>query len=235
MKLDLSRTAAALSLAIATGNAHAVLTSANTLSIANDAVMAYPTTSSAVAYVSSDGPLLDSFFTIFGSPLKSTVESQYAYLYNGASLTLNGSPQSNMATYSFYYAPGSFKTLGTGLSILSASGDTATVNMSGWTASWNSVPNITLGTLAWSSGYTSGVGNLTCTSGSGCAVGSAYTLTYTAAIPAGDPSGLGGTQFYLELHGTVGAVPEASTYAMMLTGLGMVAVAARRRKTCSAA
>jgi hypothetical protein len=230
MNFNLTRIASGIGMVIAAGSAQAVLTSTNTLSIANDAVMAYPNSSSSPAYISNNGPLPDSFFTIGGSAAKQTVETQYAFLYTGANLTLNGALQSNIASYSYYSAPGSFKTLGTGLSILSASGDTATVNMSGWTADWNGVLNIPVGTLAWSAGYSNGVGNLTCAAGSGCAVGSAYTLTYTATVPPGDPSSLGGVKYYLELHGEVGAVPEASTYAMMLAGLGLIGVVTHRRR-----
>lgn len=233
MKFALTRVAAAIGMVVATGSAQAVLTSANTLSIQVDAVT-IPVTTSAPAYVSSDGPMLDSFFTIGGLKTKQTVDTQYSYLYNGANLTLDGTIQSNIATLSFYSAPGGFETLGTGISILSASGDTATVNMSGWVADWNGVPNIPVGTLAWSAGYASGVGNITCAAGSGCATGSAYTLKYTATVPPGDPSSLGGTQFYLELHGTVGAVPEASTYGMMLAGLGLVGAMVRRGKCTKA-
>lgn len=230
MKFVLTRVATGIGMVVVAGSAQAVLTSTNALSIQVDAVTS-PATTSAPAYVSSDGPMLDSFFTIGGLKTKQTIETQYAFLYNGANLTLDGTIQSNIASLSYYGAPGSFKTLGTGISILSASGDTATVNMSGWTADWNSVPNISVGTLAWSAGYASGVGNITCAAGSGCAVGSAYTLKYTATVPPGDPSSLGGTQFYLELHGTVGAVPEASTYGMMLAGLGLIGFVARRRST----
>lgn len=102
--------------------------------------------------------------------------------------------------------------------------------MSGWKVDWSSVTDIPMGTTAWSAGYSNGVANLTCAAGSGCAVGSAYTLKYTATVPAGDPSGFGNVKYYLELHGTVGAVPEASTYGMMLAGLGLVGFAVRRRK-----
>jgi hypothetical protein len=65
--------------------------------------------------------------------------------------------------------------------------------------------------------------------------GTAYTLDYTATVPAGDPSGFGGTQYALHLTGIVNAapVPEASTYGMMLAGLGLVGFAARRRKTAA--
>jgi hypothetical protein len=94
---------------------------------------------------------------------------------------------------------------------------------------WNGSPNIPMGTTAWSTGYTSGVGNLSCTAGSGCAAGSAYTLKYTATVPVGDASGFGNVKYYVELHGTVAAVPEASTYGMMLAGLGLVGFAVRRR------
>ena len=62
--------------------------------------------------------------------------------------------------------------------------------------------------------------------------GHAYTLDYTTTVPAGDPSGLGGEygRFAFHLTGTVtAAVPEASTYAMMLAGLGLVGAAVRRR------
>ena len=234
MQYALTRVAAAIGMVIAAGSAQAVLTSSSTLSIQVDAVTS-PTnntsTSAAGWYVSSDGPMLDSFFTLVStSQTKQTVGTQFAYLYNGADLTLNGALQSNITTFSWYGAPGNFETLGTGLSILSANGDTATVNMSGWKMGWNGVNNITMGSLAWSAGYTSGVGNITCASGSGCAVGSAYTLTYTATVPMGDPSSLGGVKYYLELHGTVGTVPEASTYGMMLAGLGLIGAIGRRRK-----
>lgn len=122
--------------------------------------------------------MLDSFFTMGGSKEKLLLGTQYSYLYNGAELTLTGATQSNIATWTYYDAPGSSKTTGNGISILSASGDTATVNMSGLKIEWNSIDAIPLGGLAWSAGYTSGVGNITCTTGSGCAVDSAYALTY---------------------------------------------------------
>lgn len=230
MKFALTRVAAAIGMVVATGSAQAILTSANTLSIQVDAVTT-PATTSAPAYVSSDGPMLDSFFTLVSvSKEKQSVDTQFSYLYNGAGLTLNGAPQSNIATFSWYGQPGSFETLGAGIGILSASGDTATVNMSGWKMDWSLNQDIPLGALAWSAGYTSGIGNIVCDAGSGCAIGSSYTLTYTATVPAGDPSSLGHVKYYLELHGTVGAVPEASTYGMMLAGLGLVGAAARRRK-----
>ena len=234
MKFALTRVAAGIGMVIAAGSAQAVLTGTNTLSIDNDAVATYmPDTESWI--VSSNGPLIDSFFTLgTGSKEKLTVETQYGLLYSGSDLTLTGAVQSNISTFSWFGTPGSFETLGTGISILSASGDTATINMSGWTMDWNTVQNIPLGTLAWSAGYANGVGNITCAAGSGCSAGSTYTLKYTATVPMGDPSSLGGVKYYLELHGTVGPVPEATTYAMMLAGLGLVGAMARRRNLTKA-
>jgi hypothetical protein len=232
MKFTISKTAVALGLAIATGNAQAVLTSSNTLTIENDAITTY--TASGTAYVSSDGPMLDSFFTV-NDPKKIMLDSQFAYLYNGAALTLTGVPQSDIATFTLYGKPGSYETLGTGISILSASGDTATVDMSGWVVDWDVQQDISLGVLGGWAGYSdpgvpyvSGVGNILCDAGSSCAVGSHYTLKYKATIPTLE-FGAPYLPYYFELHGTVGAIPEASTYAMMLAGLAMVGAATRRR------
>lgn len=231
MKFTKTKMAASVALVISAGNAQAILTSTNTLSIQADAVTSQGASTATTTWiVSSDGPLVDSFFTVGGVQAKNTLETQYAFLYNGSDLTLTGAPQSNIATWSFYQAPGSIETIGTGISILSASGDSASLNMSGLKWNYLGSPAV-MGTGAWSSGYTNGVGNLTCAVGSGCSIGSVYTLKYTATVPVGDPSALGAIKYYFELHGTVGAVPEASTYGMMLAGLGVIGVAVRRRRT----
>lgn len=62
--------------------------------------------------------------------------------------------------------------------------------------------------------------------------GDAYTLSYHGTVPANVP-GFAGIQYDLNLTGTVMAaapVPEASTYGMMLAGLGLVGFAVRRRR-----
>lgn len=118
----------------------------------------------------------------------------------------------------------------------------AGLNMSGWTVNWNG-GDIDMGAGgAWqviggaggqmpTSGYT---GSTAIFSWSGV-YGDTYTLDYTATVPvpATGPVGFGGTQYGLHLEGTVIAaapVPEASTYGMMLAGLGLVGFAVRRRK-----
>lgn len=247
MNFKMTKIAALAAMAFASTGAHAVLTSTNTLSIGGDAVTTFGSTGFTVTsssapgtaplpaswHVSSNGAALDSFFTMGGSTTKDAINVQYAFLYNGADLTLSGATQANAATWTYYGAPGSNETVGTGISILSASGDVATVNMSGWKVDWNGVQDIPMGTNAtWLAGYSNGVGQIKCATGSGCAVGSKYTLKYAATVPAGDASGFGNVQYYLQLHGTVGmaaAVPEASTYGMMLAGLGLVGFAVRRR------
>lgn len=115
------------------------------------------------------------------------------------------------------------------------------INMGGWFVNWSTVTGIPMNTGAWNmqgtlssaGGYT---GTITGTT-NGMAnfswdgvYGNAYTLDYTATVPAGDASGFGGTQYALHLTGTVNPVPEASTYGMMLAGLGLVGFAVRRRK-----
>ncbi len=221
MKFTMTRIAALAAMTFASTGAQAVLTSLNTLSIQNDAVTSFNASSSSF-YVSSDGPMLDSFFTMGGSTTKQVIDSQFAYLYNGAALSLTGAPQSNIAPFTWFGKPGGYETVGTGIAILSASGDTATVDMSGWVADWDVQQDIPVDALG------SGVGNIVCDAGSGCAVGSHYTLKFTGGV-AGDASG-SPAPFYLELHGTVGAVPEASTCGMMLAGLGLVGAMARRRR-----
>lgn len=241
--MEFTKIAALVALAITSTGAHAVLDS-NGLSIYNDAVTTYGYTSANSTtewYVSSNGSLADSFFTMGGSKYKQTLDTQFAYLYSGTYLPLDGTVQPSVATFTYHQAPGSLNTTGT--SILSTSGDTATVDMSGLTWTWYNEPPISLGAGAWSTGFTNGVGNITCAASSGCAIGSEYTLTYTATIPMGDTySSYGGVKFYLELHGIAGctpegcgsfatppAIPEASTYGMMLAGLSLVGYMVRRK------
>lgn len=84
--------------------------------------------------------------------------------------------------------------------VLTASGNTATVDLSGWNVTWNGIPSISMGSGAWGTNA-AGVADIVC--GVDCGNGDTYTLTYTATVPAGDPSGFGGVQYGLNLIGTI--------------------------------
>lgn len=118
-------------------------------------------------------------------------------------------------------------------------GDTVSgLNMSGWTVTYNG-STINMGNGAWGAGFSNGIGRLVWDG----VDGHAYTLDYHASVPFGDPGGFGGEPYALHLEGCVlgtpesvcAPVPESSTYAMMLAGLGLVGWGARRRRDRSGA
>ena len=109
--------------------------------------------------------------------------------------------------------------------VLSASGNTATVDFSGWNVTWNGIAGIPMGSGAWG-GNADGVADITCAVD--CSYGDTYTLDYTATVPLGDPSNFGGVSYGLHLEGSVVPVPAA----VWLFGsglLGLVGVARRRK------
>jgi len=110
---------------------------------------------------------------------------------------------------------------------------TGGVDMGGWMVTWNN-QQFALGTGAWqvlnssgsgmpTSGYTNGTGIF---NWSGF-YGDSYTLDYTATVQSGPFKNI---QWAIHLEGEVLPVPEASTYGMMLAGLGLVGFAAARRR-----
>ena len=116
-------------------------------------------------------------------------------------------------------------------------GGTGGLDMSGWMVNWNG-GDINMGAGgAWqpSNAIAAGMATTSFTDSTANFVwdgvyGNAYTLDYTATVPTG---GFAGVQYSLHLSGVVNQaapVPEASTYGMMLAGLGLVGFAVRRRK-----
>lgn len=110
--------------------------------------------------------------------------------------------------------------------VLSASGNTATVNFSGWGVTWNGIPAINMGGGAWA-GNANGVANVTCAVD--CGNGDTYTLTYSATVPANDPSGFQFVKYNLYMTGTVEAVPVPAAAWLFGSGLLGLAGVARRR------
>jgi len=139
----------------------------------------------------------------------------------------NTAPGEVTAPWSFLSSPG-YDWISTPVT-----GGTGGLDMSGWKVDWNGGNQIDLGTGAWqvlnassgmpTSGYTNGTGIFNWSG----VYGDSYTLDYTAKVQSGPFTNV---QWAIHLEGTVQAVPEASTYGMMLAGLGLVGVAARRRK-----
>lgn len=150
-----------------------------------------------------------------------------SYYYSGATNAITA-PTSFLGTLGSFYTK-------TGITGSTTSG----LDMSGWSFVYNGLPadpGVEMGTGAWiptngaaanmaASGYANGIGVFSWDG----VYGHTYTLDYTATIPTGNISGLGDNRFAFHLTGTVQAVPEATTYGMMLAGLGLVGFAARRR------
>lgn len=95
--------------------------------------------------------------------------------------------------------------------MLDADAGTITVDLSSWTAYWN--------------GTNFNQGSPTAT-GTWDSVTGAFDIAWTSTVVGGPFNGQTGAW---SLQG-VAAVPEASTYGMMLAGLGLVGFAVRRRK-----
>lgn len=105
-------------------------------------------------------------------------------------------------------------------------GGTATgLDMSGWMWRFYGL-DVNMGSGAWGAGFSDGIGNFVWDG----VQGHGYTLDYHARVPFGDPTGFGGVGMAWHFEGVVGVVPEASTWAMMLAGLGLVGFAARARR-----
>lgn len=139
----------------------------------------------------------------------------------GNPVDLDPSPGVNIEKGAIDQAWSFLANTGSDFLVSAVTGDTSTgLNFSGWRVTWNGIPSINMGggapaTFVWDGVY-----------------GHTYTVDYLATVPLSDTSGFGGVSYLLHLQGVV-AVPEASTYGMMLAGLGLVGLmGCRRSRVC---
>jgi len=89
--------------------------------------------------------------------------------------------------------------------VLTASGNTATIDFSGWSIAWNGLDSIPLGTGAWFESTMDGMAQITCAVD--CGDGDMYTLIYSATTVPDGSSSYGNTQYMLNLTGSISATP----------------------------
>jgi len=108
--------------------------------------------------------------------------------------------------------------------ILSASGNTATLDFSGIRWSWAGTDNIVINTPALGD---NGIANIVCAFD--CSGGDAYMLDFVGHIESASPSGLGGEEVRIHLEGRIAAVPVPAAVWFFCSGLlGLFGVARKR-------
>lgn len=75
-----------------------------------------------------------------------------------------------------------------------------TLDMTGWTATWNGIAEISMGGDPANFATDTGLGAISC---GACNGGDAFTLDYASHVPLNDPSGFGGVGYALHLEGTI--------------------------------
>lgn len=113
------------------------------------------------------------------------------------------------------------------VSVLSASGNTATLDFSGWEWVWHFYSHGTA-TGAWN-GNPDGVAEVVCAVD--CGHGDTYVLSYSGVMESGTGSGIGGERYQLHLEGTISAVPLPAAAWLLGTGFAFMVAAGTRRGT----
>ena len=126
-------------------------------------------------------------------------------------------------TWSLYNHPGDHYSQGTGPTVVSASGNTASIDMSGWSMWWGDVDAGTDGSIDWGHGV-----DATVSCSIDCSVGDTFSLDYRAVFPSGAFNNL---EYQLHLEGTIAApVPIPATLWLFGSGLVSLISLIKRRK-----
>lgn len=99
------------------------------------------------------------------------------------------------------------------------SGDNLTLDMSGWSITWNGIPDISLVQL--------GAATIACSTGSSCSDGSDYTLDAAFHVAG---AGFTTVPYTVHLEGQVSSVPVPAAAWLFGSGLAGLMSIARRRK-----
>jgi hypothetical protein len=220
----MNKTAIALALITATGSANAVLVNGSTLNIGAGSFVAMggATTVQAPGF---DGQ----FITGHQGLVLGTVQIPSGS-HSGAP---DGSESPAIDDPWIFFGNTGMNGSQSATNVLTASGNTATIDFSGWVLAWNGRDSgsgfapFLMGEGAWFDTTVDGVAQVTC--GVDCSDGDTYTLIYSATnlTPL---SGIEGAYYFLNLTGTISAVPIPA--AIWLFGSGLVGLGgvARYRK-----
>jgi len=106
--------------------------------------------------------------------------------------------------WNFFGNTGLHQTLTDAIILSDDGAGNVTLDLSGWSVTWNGIPNIPMNSNAWESGFTNGVAKILCAND--CSDGDTYTLDYSATVPLDTPeitTGFGGVKYHLHLEGTI--------------------------------
>ena len=222
----INRFVAAVALGVCAGNAHAALVQGSVLNISTGSYW-----------------LLETDVDYFTS----TPVTGHAGIVTGTAqstgLTHPGAPTGTEAIstsidepWSFFGNTGMHLTVSP-TNVLSASGDRATLDMSGWRWSWIGISAIDVGIDAWNdaslgfTGQMNGIANIVCATD--CGNGDTYALNYTGTVQPGS-QGFGGERYGLHLQGTISAVPIPAAAWLFGSGLAGLAAVVRRKGSLKA-